>query len=136
MAVVQFGMFSVLGNNKNMINDIQLSANKAKGKRPYFLDNPEVERVMNITMAVAMEVGVMHERLDTIERLLAEKGILNATEIDAFEPNNEEVIARQLWHARYIARVLRIVQQELEALQQGPENNLSMAEIAERLKHS
>ena len=119
-----------------MINDIQLSANKAKGKRPYFLDNPEVERVMNITMAVAMEVGVMHERLDTIERLLAEKGILNATEIDTFEPNNEEVIARQLWHARYIARVLRIVQQELEALQQGPENNLSMAEIAERLKHS
>ena len=136
MAVVQFGMFSVLGNNKNMINDIQLSANKAKGRRPYFLDNPEVERVMNITMAVAMEVGVMHERLDTIERLLAKKGILNATEIDTFEPNNEEVIARQLWHARYIARVLRIVQQELEALQQGPENNLSMAEIAERLKHS
>lgn len=136
MAVVQFGMFLGLGNNKNMINDIQLSANKAKGKRPYFLDNPEVERVMNITMAVAMEVGVMHERLDTIERLLAKKGILNTTEIDAFEPNNEEVIARQLWHARYIARVLRIVQQELEALQQGPENNLSMAEIAERLKHS
>ena len=136
MAVVQFGMSLGLGNNKNMINDIQLSANKAKGKRPYFLDNPEVERVMNITMAVAMEVGVMHERLDTIERLLAKKGILNATEIDAFEPNNEEVIARQLWHARYIARVLRIVQQELEALQQGPENNLSMAEIAERLKHS
>ena len=136
MAVVQFGMFLGLGNNENMINDIQLSANKAKGKRPYFLDNPEVERVMNITMAVAMEVGVMHERLDTIERLLAKKGILNTTEIDAFEPNNEEVIARQLWHARYIARVLRIVQQELEALQQGPENNLSMAEIAERLKHS
>ena len=73
MVVVQFGMFLVLGNNKNMINDIQLSANKAKGKRPYFLDNPEVERVMNITMAVAMEVGVMHERLDTIERLLAKK---------------------------------------------------------------
>jgi pantoate kinase len=121
---------------QKMINDILLSANKAKGKRPYFLENPEVERVLNITMAVAMEVGVMHERLDTIERLLEKKGILSKIEIEAFEPNNEEVIERQLWHARYIARVLRIVQQELEALQQDPEYNLSMEEIAERLRHS
>jgi pantoate kinase len=119
-----------------MLNDILLSSNKAKGKRPYFLENPEVERVMNITMAVAMELGVMHERLDTIERLLAKKGILQPSEIETFEPNNEEVIERQLWHARYIARVLRIVQQELEALQQDPESNLSMAEVAERLRYS
>jgi pantoate kinase len=119
-----------------MLNDILLSSNKAKGKRPYFLKNPEVERVMNITMAVAMELGVMHERLDTIERLLAKKNILQSSEIEAFEPNNEEIIERQLWHARYIARVLRIVQQELEALQQDPESNLSMAEIAERLRYS
>jgi pantoate kinase len=119
-----------------MINDILLSSNKAKGKRPYFLENPEVERVMNITMAVAMELGVMHERLDTIERLLAKKGVLQRDEIEAFEPNNEEIIERQLWHARYIARVLRIVQQELEALQQDPEHNLSMEEVADRLRHS
>lgn len=119
-----------------MINDILLSSNKAKGKRPYFLENPEVERVLNITMVVAMELGVMHERLDTIERLLEKKGIMAKSEIDAFEPNNEEVIARQLWHARYIARVLRIVQQELESLQQDPENNLTMEEVAERLKYS
>ena len=119
-----------------MINDILLSSNKAKGQRPYFLANPEVERVMNITMAVAMELGVMHERLDTIERLLEKKGVLLRDEIETFTPNNEEIIERQLWHARYITRVLRIVQQELEALQQDPENNLSMAEVADRLRNS
>ncbi|MFN4145461.1 MAG: hypothetical protein ACK4GN_06535 [Runella sp.] len=123
-------------DSRLMINDILLSSNKAKGKRPYFLENPEVERVLNITMAVAMEVGVMHERLDTIERLLENKGILLRSEIESFEPTNEEIIERQLWHARYIARVLRIVQQELEALQQDPEQNLSMEEIAERLRNS
>ncbi|TAF79148.1 MAG: hypothetical protein EAZ50_12135 [Runella slithyformis] len=119
-----------------MINDILLSSNKAKGKRPYFLENPEVERVMNITMAVAMETATLHERLDTIERLLAKKGILDRSEIEAFVPNNEEVIERQLWHARYVARVLRMVQQELEAMQQGPEQNLSMEEVANRLRNS
>jgi hypothetical protein len=116
-----------------MLNDIQMASNKAKGKRPYFLEDKAVERVLNITMAVASEVAVMHERLDTIERLLASKNILQQSEIESFKPNKVEAEERQLWHARYIARVLRIVQQELEALQQDPSHNRSMEEIAEEL---
>jgi hypothetical protein len=116
-----------------MINDILLSSNKAKGKRPYFLEDKSVERVLNITMAVASEVAVMHERLDTIERLLSSKNILQAYEIETFMPNPAEAEERQRWHASYVARILRIVQQELEALQQDPQNNRSMEEIAEEL---
>jgi hypothetical protein len=116
-----------------MINDILLSSNKAKGKRPYFLEDKAVERVLNITMAVASEVAVMHERLDTIERLLANKNILQTYEIETFTPNPAEAEERQRWHASYVARILRIVQQELEALQQDPENNRSMEDIAEEL---
>ncbi|MDZ7897574.1 MAG: hypothetical protein U5N85_06045 [Arcicella sp.] len=116
-----------------MINDILLSSNKAKGKRPYFLEDQAVERVLNITMAVASEVAVLHERLDTIERLLSSKNILQTYEIETFTPNPVEAEERQRWHASYVARVLRIVQQELEALQQDPKNNRSMEEIAEEL---
>ncbi len=116
-----------------MINDILLSSNKAKGKRPYFLEDKTVERVLNITMAVAGELAVMHERLDTIERLLEKKNILQRSEIESFIPNSEEAEERQRWHATYIARVLRTVQQELEALQQDPSHNRSMEEIAEEL---
>jgi hypothetical protein len=116
-----------------MLNDIQLANSKAKGKRPYFFEDKAVERVLNITMAVATEVAVMHERLDTIERLLDQKGILPINEIETFRPSPEQAQQRQEWHARYIARVLRIVQQELEALQQDPSHNRSMEEIAEEL---
>lgn len=116
-----------------MINDILLSSNKAKGQRPYFLEDKAVERVLNITMAVASEVAVLHERLDTIERLLGSKNILHVAEIEAFMPNSVQAEERQRWHASYIARILRIVQQELEALQQDPENNRSMEDIAEEL---
>lgn len=114
------------------INDIILAGNKAKGGRPYFYDDPAVERVLNITMAVAGELAVARERLDTIERLLEQKGILSRNEIDAFEPDGVIAQERQRWHSSYIARVLRIVQQELEALQ-NPENNKPMEEIAEDL---
>jgi hypothetical protein len=117
----------------NSVNDILLSSNKAKGKRPYFLEDPAVERVLNITMAVASELAVMHERLDTIERILESKGVMSRAEIDAFVPNDDQAEERQRWHATYIARVLRIVQQEIEALQQPAENNRSMEDIAEEL---
>ena len=114
------------------INDIILAGNKAKGGRPYFYDDPAVERVLNITMAVAGELAVVRERLDTIERLLEQKGILSQNEIDSFEPDGAIAEERQRWHASYIARILRIVQQELEALEQ-PENNKPMEEIADDL---
>ena len=47
-----------------------LAGAKAKGKRPWFLDEPDIERVMNITLALMQEVSVLRERLDTVERLL------------------------------------------------------------------
>ena len=111
------------------INDVLMAGNKSKGQRPYFFDNPAVERVLNITMAVATETAVLHERLDTIERLLAQKGLLSKAEIESFVPEDEAAAERQLWHTRYTARLLRIVQQELEALE-NPENDKSMEQIA------
>jgi hypothetical protein len=114
------------------INDILMAGDKSKGARPYFMNDPAVERVFNITMAVATELAVVRERLDTIERLLQKKGVLLQTEIETFEPNDEEAEARQLWHARYAARIMRIVQQELDALAK-PENNTPMHQIADEI---
>lgn len=116
-----------------MLNHIHLANNKAKGKRPYFLEDKAVERVLNITMAVGMELAVVHERLDTIERLLESKGVLLLDEIEHFEPSATQAEERQQWHAAYIGRILRIVQQELEALQQDPTHNRSMEDIAAEL---
>lgn len=87
---------------------------KPAGKRPYFM-TPEVERVLAITMAVAQELAVARQRNDTLERLLAARGILAAGEIDAFAPDADAAAERALWTQEYIARILRIVQQENEA---------------------
>ena len=87
---------------------------KPAGKRPYFLD-PEVERVLAITMTVVQELAVTRQRYDTLERLLAAKGVLAEGEIDAFAPDPRAAAERGLWTQEYLARVLRIVQQENEA---------------------
>jgi hypothetical protein len=114
------------------INDITMAGDKSKGGRPYFFNRAETERVLNIALAIATEVAVVHERRDTIERLLEAKGILKQSEIEAFVPTDEQAEERQLWHARYAARILRIVQQELDAVAH-PENNTPMQQIADEI---
>lgn len=101
---------------------------KPTGKRPQFLDNWEAERAMAIAMTLAGELAVTRQRLDTLERLLASKGILTAEEIDAFVPTKAQAAARGLWNQEFIARVLRVVQQEAEALSIKDESSEAIAE--------
>ncbi|MET0363667.1 MAG: hypothetical protein ABW169_03350 [Sphingobium sp.] len=97
------------------INDAIAEAGaKAAGKRPYFLDE-EVEAVLAITMAVAQELAVSRQRVDTLERLLEGKGVLSKAEIETYAPDPAAAIERGLANQEYIARILRIVQQRNEA---------------------
>lgn len=114
------------------VNDIVMAGNKSKGGRPYFLEDPAVERVLNISMAIAADLAVLHERLDTIERLLEAKGLLSRKEIEEYVPDDAAADERQTWHARFSARILRIVQQEVEAVA-NPENNVPMRTIADEI---
>jgi hypothetical protein len=102
---------------------------KPAGKRPYFL-TPEVERVLAIAMAVAQELAVARARVDTLERLLERKGLMSRAEIEAFEPSPGEAAERGLWTQEYIARVLRIVQQEAEQIAAGPDADLASEDVA------
>lgn len=92
---------------------------KAKGRRPYFFDDPAIDKLLSITMALTGELAVARERLDTIERLLAQKNLLSANEIDAYRPDDAAKEERAAWRADYVARVLRILQNEYEALDRG-----------------
>jgi hypothetical protein len=111
----------------------QLANKKAKGKRPNFLDDPAVERVLSITLAVAGEVAVMRERLDTIERLMETDQKVTRAAIDNFQPSMEEARERAMWQQEYLSRIFRIVAQELEALHSDdPSSEELSAELAER----
>lgn len=115
------------------IDPIALAGAKPRGARPWFHDDPAVERVLAITMALAGEVAVLRERLDTVERLLTGRGCFDRAEIETYTPDGPAEIERQRWHAEYVARILRVVQQEMEALEQDPAFNRSVAEIGEEL---
>lgn len=82
---------------------------KAKGKRPIYLQNAENDKLLAIVMALVGEVSVLHDRLDTIERLLQAKNLISLEEMENYEPSQEVAQEREKWRAEYLARVLRIL---------------------------
>lgn len=98
---------------------LKLANAASRGKRPYFFENPDIDRLLAIVWALAGELAVTRERLDTVERLLARKALLERDEIENFRPSAPEAQERGQWHMEYLARLLRVLQQEIEALQRG-----------------
>ncbi len=95
---------------------IALAGKKAKGKRPAFFEDPAVDRLLSVVMALAGEVAVLKERHDTVERLLDERGLVRREDIEAYRPSRDAAYARGVMHREFVARVLRGVQQDMEAL--------------------
>lgn len=89
---------------------------KAKGKRPAYFDEPALDRMLSMLMAVVGEVSVLRERLDTVERLLDARGTISRADIEGYEPDREAAYERGLLTKEYIHRVLRGVQQDMEAM--------------------
>lgn len=100
----------------NPIDPLKLAGTKPKGKRPFFLKDPDVEKVLAVTMALAQEVAVMRERLDTVERLLEEKGAVTQADIENYTPPKPAAEERGAWTQEYLARILRVYQQDIEGL--------------------
>jgi predicted nucleic acid-binding Zn-ribbon protein len=88
-------------------------AKKATGKRPVYFENPETDKLLAMVLALAEEVSVLRDRLDTIERLAQAKGLLSQAEIDAYQPDEAAATEREQQREAYIARILQIVQPEV-----------------------
>ena len=90
---------------------------KARGERPRYFEDPAVDKLMAITLALAGEVAVMRDRMDTIERLAAAGKPISPEAVDAYEPDEAVRNTRDAWRETYLDVVLRIVHQEREELE-------------------
>ena len=79
------------------------------------------------------ELAVTRQRIDTLERLLEAKGMLARSEIDAFAPDPAAAAERGLWTQEYLARVLRILQQEAEGIEASARGDLCSEEVAQEV---
>ena len=87
---------------------------KAKGQRPGFFDDPDTDKLVSMLMGLAGEVSVMRDRMDTIERLLGEKGLLSQSDIDNFEPPEDVLMQRAETREMFLGEITRVITSELE----------------------
>jgi hypothetical protein len=100
--------------------DVLRLANAApSGKRPHFFADADVDRQQAIVWAMAGELAVTRERLDTVERLLAARDVVARSDIESYRPDSQAARERGEWQLEYIGRLLRVLQQEVEAMQRG-----------------
>jgi len=104
----------------------------AKGRRPYFFDDPNIDKLLAMIMALAGEVSVIRERMDTHERLARENTWATHEAIEDYEPDEVAEAFRAQWRADYIGRILRIVQAELDHIASG-ETHEDYDEIVEEV---
>ena len=81
----------------------------AKGRRPFFLDSPDSDKLLAMIVALVGEVSVVKERLDTHERLAVQGKIATAEEIENCAPDEDVEDERKAWRAAMLDRVFRII---------------------------
>ena len=98
---------------------LRLAGAAPSGKRPHFFADPDVDRLLAIVWAMAGELAVTRERLDTVERLLESSHALSREAIETYRPDPAAARERGRMQLEYIARLLRVLQQEVEQMQRG-----------------
>ena len=88
---------------------------KAKGERPYFFKDNNIDKLVSMIMGLAGETSVLMERLDTVEKLLEKKGVLTEDEIEMFNPSDAVIEARAKRREIFLSEILRIIEIELES---------------------
>lgn len=103
--------------NDEHLEAVRKASRAVTAPRTYVLDDPDVERLLDIVLALTGELAVAQERLDTVERLLAAKNLVQAEEIEAFRPDAQAARERLAKHEALLARVLRILHQDIAAME-------------------
>lgn len=81
----------------------------AKGRRPFFLDSPDSDKLLAMIVALVGEVSVVKERLDTHEQLAAQGKVATPEEIEYYAPDEDVEDEREAWRAAMLERVFRII---------------------------
>ena len=86
----------------------------ARGKRPKMFDAWSDDVFMSAITALTTELMVMRDRVDTIERIAADKGVILKTEIDAYAFDEVAQAEREKARKALADRIFYLVLQQAE----------------------
>lgn len=78
-----------------------------KGHRPQVFDDPAIDQLYAAYVALATELSVAFDRIDTLERLLMERTGLSPTAIEQYTPDAAATEIRAQRRADLAARLIK-----------------------------
>ena len=91
----------------------------AKGKRPLFYEVEGLDQAMSMILVLASELNVVQDRLDTVERVAAAKGVFLKDDIESFEPDEEVLNAREARRQDFLGRLYYLAEKQAAELASG-----------------
>ena len=91
----------------------------ARGHRPSYFDDPMTDRLLTMTLALAEELWVVRERLDTVEALAEQKSGITEAEIEAFSPSPERAAKREALRQEFLDRLFYNLKETVEDTVRG-----------------
>jgi hypothetical protein len=82
-----------------------------KGRRAQFYPDPAVDQLMAIVVALTAEVSVAFDRIDTLERLLEQRGVIDAGAVASWQPDATASAERARRREELIERVFQVLSQ-------------------------
>ena len=75
-------------------------------KKQYFFDDEMIDVFINVVTELTTELGVVKERLDTVERVLDEHGVASRELIEEFELDQSAAVERGKARMKLVQTIL------------------------------
>ncbi len=86
----------------------------AKGPRPMMFEDEATDILLSMNVSLLSELIVTRQRLDAVERLLDQKGILPKSDVDNFSPDEDAANQRESLREEISDRVFYLLLQQTE----------------------
>lgn len=103
----------------------------ARGKRPTFYDAPGMDQAMSMIMVLANEISVIHDRLDSAERVAARGGLDLAAGIETLELDQAALEAREAWRQDFLERLFYLMRKDANEAAQADTHDRYRSTITE-----
>ena len=80
---------------------------QSKGKRPQFFDEPAVDHLMAMVLELSAELATVYAKVDTLERLLDEAGVVKRQAALSYQPDAAGEAERGQWRNLFLERLFR-----------------------------
>ena len=84
----------------------------AKGKRPGFYEAPGLDQAMSMIMVLANEMAVLHDRMESAERVMAANGVDLAAGIEALVLDQAALETREAWRQDFLDRLFYLMRKD------------------------